>query len=422
MMRLSLLLSAMSLLATQPALAQDEAAPELSRGAALVAANSFAMDRDGDVWSGAGVARLSSDMDDARYLLIAEPHNMRDVNAFTGWAYNHFSQEAGVNRLVIEQDPVLVSQLEAMAEVLDRDTFFGFAAQNYFSLHFFTDSELDLIYDVARSDMGGLPNLWGVDRALGVMPSLKVMAEITEDGAEAALVSEALEMAAAHNGAIDILSDPQGAPQRRFMTQDNAQFDAILEKLAASGQVELAKLAKTLMISRSNIRDYEIDHGGVAWGYSNNAEREELMKHNLSQHLAGDGDMRSKAIVKMGGWHVSNGHSPNRLSTLGNAMDGLATLEGSDAVFMTILAVNRPGVSYSITDNDDYDIFDSVADPDATVLVDLRALRDDLYAGNIKVEPSVSKMIYGYDYALLVGGLSAGGYDRLFTIASQGLQ
>lgn len=84
-----------------------------------------------------------------------------------------------------------------------------------------------------------------------------------------------------------------------------------------------------------------------------------------------------------------------------------------------MLPVNGPGDEFSITAYVTYDMFDDIADPDGTLLVDLRPLRDELYSKRFEVADDARILIFGYDYALLIGGMSPDKHDRLMAAAKQ---
>lgn len=390
-------------------------AEQLARARAIVEANTLPLDfRDGRL-SGPGWTRLVEQAGAAQFVLIGEPHNTRELNEFVALLFSELHENHGYNHLVLEQDPYLVEAIESAAESGGVAAVGEYARTHPLGFHFFGDAELGLYALAARADIGAIANLWGVDRSLDLVPALRRARQLSSDPGLTAKIDAVIAASLEYDAETRNAFDPETREKSRYMVSDTAEIDALAAMLASASDARLRAIGEHLRLSREDLLEYQRKHPAEEpWGYRANLRREELMKSNFARHLQkarAAGEERPKAIVKMGGWHTTRGFNSGLVGSLGNAIEGLARLDGGGSISIDVTVANQPGQHWSITDYEDYAYVFPAVSPDHWTLVDLRPLRGHFLSGWIDLPKEARDQIFGFDYLLIMSGTQAEATD-----------
>ena len=369
--------------------------------AELVRSHTYDLEH-GEALGGPGLEFLLRETAEAQFVLIGEPHNVDQVNRFTGQLFAALGPAHGFRYLVTEQDGAIMDRLTAEGVRGDLEAVRERARRYPDAFHFDTDEELALLAKVGRLSDAEQP-LWGVDRVHDAGLGLEVLLEEASSDVDSARIAPVIE--AARNHAASGTDQP-------FMTGDHPGFRTLLRDLAFEPGTRGAEMLHALRVSREDWLAWQADRApGEPWGLQANARREQLMKSRfLARYrwaVAG-GEAEPRAIAKMGQWHIRRGSNPGNTPTLGSFLVEVARFHDRQALSINIQPVNRLGRHWSITDYDDYDLFREVADPDRWRLVDLRPLRGYVHSRALRVPADLRTMIFGFDLLLLLGGTDPG--------------
>lgn len=354
-----------------------------------------------------GLDFILAEAADAQFVLLGEPHNTDQVNHLAATLLELLHERLGFGYLVTEQDGLLMDLLAGPGVRGNLAALRQQARRHRGALHFRTDSELELLAEVGRIADAAHP-IWGIDRILDA-----------ELGLEALLASSSSSSSVADRERIRAVLDEarrfgqdRANADRRFISSQSAGLDSLLGDLQPEPGSKAAEILHALRVSRQDLRAYEVRHDpGEPWGFQANERREELMKTRFLDHYrraVAAGETLPKALVKLGHWHVTRGHNPGSVPSVGNLLSEIARFNGRRALSINIQPVNPPGRHWSITDYPDYALFATVGDPTKSQLVDLRPLRGYLHAGSLSVSEDVRRVIFGYDLLLLLGGTDRG--------------
>lgn len=386
---------------------------------------------DGDL-RGPGAELLVEGAGRARYLLVGETHGVAEAPRLIAALYRRL-RPAGYHHLAVEIGPV---QAEKIGDVLaGRDpmgAYRRFLGEHWPGVPFYAwREEAGLLAEVVRLD--GADALWGIDYdILGGRYPLHRLRELAPDaGARAAadrLVSRAdslLERATEDGepSTIMMFSQPVAvwdSLRRSYGPAPGSEADRILDQLAATARINEAWTA------------------GRRW--RSNRLRVALLKHNLLARLRGTAP-DAKVVVKMGGYHVTRGRTPNNTFDVGNLLselsiveaarraagDGTAEASADEALRRTgsrsfhVLVVGGPGRKRGALDPGTWGVRpaptvlsqeDHWARPlaettlqDRWSVFDLRPLRSRTDAGDFgELPPRLEETIFGYDAVVVLAG------------------
>ncbi len=187
-------------------------------------------------------------------------------------------------------------------------------------------------------------------------------------------------------------------------------FSALASAIHAPPESEAGRILAELEMSAHL---YDLNRratNGELTGFAANNEREELLKRHFAERYRAAvvrGERLPKVMLKLGQAHLTRGQSPFGPFALGNLVSELATANGTRMVNIITFAHNA--VADSTAPNlwtwpDMRPIADATP-TSATTLIDLRPLRAFLYGSRLgTVGPDLRRAIYGYDFALVIGG------------------
>ena len=398
--KISLIAAALSLCLSAGMEAQT-AVPNLQE---LLQRNSYRIDQDGQL-GGAGLRFLLREARTAQFVVLGEPHNVKQVPEFTTALFKALHAEAGFNYLALEQGPYIMEQTSREGRRSGRQGVLEVAARFPDSLHFHTDQELHMIADVSAIPGTRMPRVWGVDRTLSSVLPLQQLAAVSNQDLAAKLTGLAEEAQAFNLSHI--------LERKRLMGTQYQRFEALPE--GGDGQGEAVRHGlEWLARSARNFRLFAEHSRENPSGYFSNLEREEMMKEaflrNYRQAMAG-GDSLPRVVFKSGHWHSRKGLGWSNVYTLGNLAAELARSNGLDSLHIDISVINRPGQHWSITDYEEYAPIAAVASPERWTLIDLRPLRPYLHSGLFEIAPKLEEKVFAFDFALLLGGTEKGSND-----------
>lgn len=138
------------------------------------------------------------------------------------------------------------------------------------------------------------------------------------------------------------------------------------------------------------------------------------MSHYRAAQVAGDPTPR--AILKFGQVHAVSGPlSPTTsVASFGTFVEEFARSLGSEMIGIWTSLINEPGDVWTLTDYPEYAAIAAAGTTDAWWVIDLRPVRPLLNAGAFgEVSDELTDVIYGFDFALLVGSGRRGTYERV---------
>lgn len=394
--------------------------------------NRHALALEGGELTGPGGPLLLEEAADARYLLVGETHGVAELPGLIAALFRQL-QPAGYRHLAVEIGPI---QAEKLADVLagpaPMEGYRRFLDEHWPGVPFFGwREEAGLLAEAVR--VAGEEALWGIDYdILGGRYPLHRLRELAPDAAARAAVDRLIERAdsllarASETGepsTIMMFSQPAAtwdSLRRSFEPAAGSEADRILEQLAATARINEAWTA------------------GERW--LSNRRRVALLKHNLlgyRRQAAPD----AKVIVKMGGYHLTRGRTPNNTHDVGNLLSELSWAEGGPsrgegaALTVTgsrsfhVMALGGPGRTRGALDPEGWGVREAptvlssedywarplaeAALEDRWTLFDLRPLRPLADAGELGDLPArFEETIFGYDAVLvLVGSTPAGAVE-----------
>lgn len=361
---------------------------------AEVRRHSYVLTHDGRL-GGPGLDVILDGADGAQFVLIGEPHKTDQLNRFVGDLFELLHERDGFDRLIVEQDGLIMDRLCAPGVRGDLEAIRAAVREHPEALHFGADEELALYARVGRLSGAASP-IWGVDRIHDASLALEALGA-TRPGMPGELAAMA---AAARVAGPDFLGTPDD------------EFDRFLEGVSLENGSDDADVLDALRVSREDFLAYHAEHAPYeAWGFAANERREELMKTRFvarCRRPVADGAGPVRAVAKMGHWHMTRGIGPGSVPTFGNFLADVARMNGFGSISIAVEPVNVAGRHRSITDHAAYAPLTAAADPGTWIVVDLRSLRGFVQAGMMEVSPETREMIFGFDLLLLMGGTDAG--------------
>ncbi len=362
----------------------------------LLRANAHPLSITGGL-SGAGAELLFRTARGAQFVAIGERHDIREIPELARLLLDSLIRREGFQHLVTENGSLTLDVAMRTSSIT------SFIQRYPAALEFNADEDLAL-YDAASRRLGRRDAIWGVDQEFGALQLLSELRSLTPAARRASLDSLTAVVRIAeskrynHGGshwlAVDATPDQFRALRRSLTPVADSRADRILSALEKSASIyEYNRLAGQ----------------GQLTGFRANAVREEYMKEQFGVRYRAAvrrGEL-PKALIKMGSAHLGRGQSPFGPFAFGGFLSELAAANGLGFVNVLVLAHNPP--TDSIRPNlwkwPDMRPLAVAAAPEQITLFDLRPLRDYLYAGRLGAAgPDLRRMIYGYDFAVLIGG------------------
>lgn len=371
----------------------------------MLQANSHRIDEEGEL-GGPGLDYLLKQAALAQFVVLGEPHNVKQVPQFTTALFKALHSSYGFDYLALEQGPFIIEAMSLAGREKGREGVVEVASEYPGALHFYTDQELHMIADVSAIEGARIPRVWGVDRSLSSAPALRQLSQSVTDPDLSAKLSSLARQAREFNLA-NLLE------RERLMGSKPELFEA-LPGQAEGEDAEVRWKLQWLASSARNIRLFREHTRENPSGYFSNLEREEMMKDAfLRQYRRAQaaGDSLPRVLIKSGHWHSLRGRNQGNVFTLGNLAGELARFNGYESLHVGISVINEPGRHWSISDHEEWAPIAAVSSPHRWTLIDLRPLRPYLHSGLFKLGPQLEEMAFAFDLALVLGGTDPGSIE-----------
>lgn len=402
------LLLAAALSAISPTLARTADGPADSlavTGAArldsLLRANALPLRMTSHGLDGAGHDALLRAVAGAQFVAIGERHGIREIPQFAAVLLRELHTRYGFNTLATENG----ERATRMALGGPRGSAVAFARRYPMAFEFSSDQDLALL-DSARVVLGGRMNaVWGIDQEFGARHLLDRLRALGPAAPARALLDSLTSVAsAAEAHALD-----QGGRHWLATEAEPESFARLLRLFGPAASVEAREILRSLEASARVYRYNRLASQGQLTGFLANDEREEMMKRSFARQYeaAARVGARPKVLVKMGSAHLGRGQSPFGPFTVGMFVSDLALAGGSHSVHVIALAHNAAADSTapSLWAWKALRPLAVAAPTSGMTLFDLAPLRPFLHSGRLgTVEPDLRRTIFGYDFALLIGG------------------
>jgi hypothetical protein len=354
---------------------------------------------DGTRASGPGFERLLANAAESQFFILAEEHNLLELNRLAVALFDRLHAEAGYEHLVLEQGSVIAGWLDRAAAEGGFDAVANLVRRYPHAPTFATDEEFELVAHVRRTSDSPGPAVWGVDQELAALHILERLAELAPDETARGAVLRLAEEARPHE------ETRTGDVHYLYSVADPAAYDALppLFRAEAGGETEelLAALLRTVRIYQGNKT--------AESSYLSGREREFSMRARFMERYRqaqSASESTPRALVKMGHWHTLRGFYRSDVPTFGNFLSEFATAQGLGSVVVSTYVVGSPEAWRNTRG-----VLARVADPDAILVVDLRPLRPLVHAGRVEeMSDSIRRLIFRADMLLLVGGGQTGSY------------
>lgn len=378
--------------------------------------------QDGEL-TGPGAEMLVSEAGAARYTLVGETHGVAEAPALMAALFRAL-QPHGYRHLAVEIGPVQADHIgEILAGPRPIERYRRFLRKYWPAVPFFVwKGEAELLAAAVEA-AGGASAIWGLDydvmgdryplrrlRELAPGPGARVAVDRLAQKADS-LLGEAMDTGDLSTSLM--FSEPASTwreLRRAFDPEPGSEADRILTQLEATARINEAWVAGDRWVS--------------------NRRRVRLLKHNFLRHRAA-ADPGVKVMVKMGGFHMLRGRTPNNTYDVGNLLTELARAEGgavdADPAVADggrtfhFMVLGGPGRQRGGIDPETLGVrtaptvlssgqhwshpLGQVAFGDRWTVIDLRPLRPLADAGELgDLPPAFVDAIFGYDAAVVLAG------------------
>jgi hypothetical protein len=373
--------------------------------------------------SGPGGELLVAEAGAARYTLVGETHGVAEAPALVAALFRALRTD-GYRHLAVEVGPVQAERIgELLAGPRPMERYRAFLRDHWPAVPFYAwTSEAEMLADAVEAG-GGASVLWGLDYdVMGDRWPLHRLRELAPGPEAREVLDRLVERAdarlrqATRTGDLSrtmMYAEPASTwrdLRRAYDPAPGGEVDRILTQLEATARVNEAWVAGDRWISH--------------------LRRVRLLKHNFLRHRAA-ADPGVKVLVKMGGFHLTRGRTPNNTYDLGNLLAELARVEGGlggddptraeGGRSFHVLVLGGPGRRRGAIDtrtlglrtvptvlsvpDQPYRPLGRAALDERWTLFDLRPLRPLADAGELgELHPRLEDVIFGYDAAVVLVG------------------
>jgi hypothetical protein len=329
--------------------------------------------------------------------MVGESHNLREIPLFTARLFQELHTRAGFGYLALENGPFVMEQLSSPGVRGDTDASIALANRYVSALQFRNDQELEMIAAAGRTSSAPGAPLWGLDQEWGALHVLERLAELAPDARTKALLAPMIDEAATLE-----MHRPSAQHPRYINRLPPAALDELRRAFAA--HPEALRILDALRNS-TEIYALRTDRPNI---YRSNHRREMYMRTRFMEHYraaVAAGDTLPRVVLKFGQWHALRGVlNWGDVEPLGTFLSELARANGRDALFIWTGLVNEPGDVWTLHDTPEYVPLARAGTTDRWWIVDVRPIRALVAAGQVAdVNDELRKVIFGFDYALLIG-------------------
>lgn len=396
--------------------------------------------------TGPGGELLLRNASDARYLLVGETHGVAEAPAVMSALFRQL-QPAGYRHLAVEIGPIQAEKLnEVFSGPRPMEAHRDFLAAHWPGVPFYGwREEARLLADAVAAVQGGgargsgagrsdgaggdadgsdAPGvIWGLDYdIMGDRYPLRRLRRIAPDSSARAAADRAITLAdsmlegaqdAGDLSRIMMFRGPDSvwtALRDAYAPAEGSEADRILDQLAATTRINGAWIA------------------GDRW--RSNRLRVRLIKRNFLRYRH-EASPEARVMVKMGGFHVMRGRTPNNTFDIGNLLSELSLVEARDRPetltaaeeerSFHVVVLGGPGRQRATVDQETLGAREvptvlssreyraralgEAAYGDRWTVFDLRALRPLVDAGELgEIPDDLEEMIFAYDAAVVLVG------------------
>ncbi|TXG80294.1 MAG: hypothetical protein E6R11_01300 [Rhodocyclaceae bacterium] len=349
-------------LASAPALAAEPDTTAILEKAS----HTFAM--TGGELSGPGADLILKATADAQFVLSGEDHFDTLTPQFHTALYRMVHRAHGIDRLVVELDPLAIEGMRWKPGPDDLDQIVSLARRYPTLIGFSSDPDLKFLADVRA--ISGPKTLWGIEQAQSPARYLEELVRLAPNQKVRADTESLLSIARPIAGLADMGKYVSQAPTllgRLETLKENFQAPA-----GSRADVLLTGLAKSTEIYSY----YARADAGEPVGLYNNTVREDWMKRSFLARYSAESRKRGapiKAMFRFGANHMYHGKNPTQAFPIGNLAHELAIVNGKHAYGLYILGLggytqwgDLPSWMKPIL---------PASQPTAPLLIDLRPLR-----------------------------------------------
>jgi hypothetical protein len=369
----------------------------------LLAAHAFEVNLRGGELDGPGLRLIQEAAKEAQFVLIAEEHNVRELNEFSEALFMDLNREHGFDYLALEQGSIFSSWLGSggrrgnLAEIIEVAGRYPHAAT------FATDEEFRLIKTVGEVSSARSSPIWGVDQefgALHILDSLRTFAPNDQ-------ALEQVEKIAASARSYE--SDRSGEVHYLSQVAEPGDFQALSDLFSGAESPEAIRFVEALQRTVRIYHFLSLAQQGFPTGFENGREREENMRRRFLEWYRGadsDGDSLPRVMAKLGHWHVLRGFFRANVPTFGNFLSEFAISNGMTSFVLSVYVVDGPE-NWRNTGGP----LAAAAGPSQFTLVDFRPLRALAHQNSIAgLGDGLKDIIFRADAALLIRGGRTGSY------------
>jgi hypothetical protein len=391
-------------LAGTSAWAQDSA-NAVARLDSLLRAHRYELRLQDGRLSGPGAAFLQREARGTQFIALGEPHNNRDVPAFTTALFRMLAEQHGYNYLAVESGSAMVTPLGRVPRAGHADSVRAYVQRYPNGLQFASDQEIEMLAAVGAISRAGSTRIWGVDQEFGGLHALERLIALAQTPAARALA----ERVAGRAREYDAQRYPSGNVRYISRMAKAADFDSLAQAFQAQPGSEAAYLISGLQTSHRIYQNNIFARERMS-GYASNHEREELMKTRFLEfyrEAQRAGDALPRVLLKLGHWHILRGINWGSQYSLGDFVTNFARANDQKSLIIGMWINNASGDYGVLEQYADYAPLSRAAEAaSGWVLLDLRPLRPFAHAGRLPLNGEQKRIIFGFDLALLISNSS----------------
>jgi erythromycin esterase-like protein len=371
---------------------------------------------EGSKLSGDAVTVLDDAARDAQFFLIGEDHGAAETPRFAA-AMFALARTHGYRHIAIEAGPITGELLEQMARKANGVEEIGaFNRAHPFALPFFNWREETEYLVVAVHGNEAKQVVWGLDQEFMTSPAflLERLASIAKTDAAKTVVAKYIERSISGYEEMKRAKNPRAA---LLSSMTPADFDELAAPFprGTDGARIVDELRKSAAIYQLWFTPGE--------NYRANDERARLMKQNFVaayKQAQANGEAMPRVLMKFGATHMTRGRSMVNTYDLGTFLPELATLNGTHAFSVLLLA--RGGhvnalTPFSADESDAKKAYDpaktrnleldpapffAAAANDGWTLFDLRKVRPKMTSKILGTDLPLQRVIYGFDAVIVI--------------------
>ncbi|MGH7459783.1 MAG: hypothetical protein ACREMA_01985 [Longimicrobiales bacterium] len=373
-----------------------------ARRDSLLQANRYAITLQNGRLAGPGAEFLAREVRGTQFVLLGEPHNNRDVPAFTTALFRMLAEQQNYNYFAIESGSAMVTPLGLPPRAGNIDSVRAYVRRYPNGLQFASDQELDMIATIGGLSKARSTRVWGVDQEFGGLHALERLVTLAQTAEARALAQRVTTRASEY----DAKRYPTGNVRYISRMAKAADFDSLAQFFRAEPGTEAAHLINALQTSHRIYQNNIFSRERIS-GYESNREREELMKTRFLEfyrEAQTRGDTWPRVLVKLGHWHIVRGPNWGSVFSLGDFLTNVARHNDTKTLSIAMYLNNAQGEYGAMHTYPDYAYLSRAAGTSGWVLIDLRPLRRFVHSNRVSLNAEQARIVHGFDIALMLSG------------------